>query len=234
MSSPASPASATALDYLRLCRVSNLPTVWVNTLAGCVLSGGALSAGKVGLLLAAVSGMYCGGMAMNDLVDAAIDAARKPFRPIPSGRISRRQAVLACLALFGSSMTFFLAAGTLPFQAALFLLALVIVYNLCHKLSPLAVIPMAGCRSMIYVTAGLALSGALPLPLLTLAALQFCYVTLLSALARLEKGSTPLMLAGISVLDGLFLACAAGAGWIAAGLVGGAATLAGQGKIRGD
>jgi 4-hydroxybenzoate polyprenyltransferase len=234
MSSTASPPSATVLDYLQLCRVSNLPTTWVNTLAGCVLSGGTLSAAKVLLLVLGVSCMYCGGMAMNDCLDARIDAQRKPFRPIASGRISKARGTLACLALFGASMAAFRATGVLPFRAATVLLALVVLYNLCNKLSPLAVIPMAGCRSMIYVTAGLALSASLPLPLLALATLQFAYVMLLSVLARLEKGSTPVMLAGISLLDGLFLACAAGVGWMAAGLAGGAATLASQRRIRGD
>lgn len=234
MSSIASTLPARVLDYLRLGRVSNLPTVWVNTVAGSVLSGAPLPAGKVALLLVGASCMYCGGMAMNDCVDAEIDAVEKPFRPIPAGRVTKAGGVLACLVLFGTSLTAFRATGLLPFQAALLLLALVVAYNLSHKRTPLAVIPMGACRSLIYVVAGLALSGTLPAPLLTLAALQFCYVMLLTVLARLEKGSTPLMLAGIPLLDGLFLAAIAAPAWLAAGLAGSAATVAMQGKIRGD
>ena len=68
---------------LQLGRVSNLPTVWTNALAGIVLAGGqpwtasALLAG-IGLSLLYVSGMY-----LNDAFDRDIDAKDRPSRPIP-------------------------------------------------------------------------------------------------------------------------------------------------------
>ena len=55
--------------YLELCRISNLPTVWINTLAAYIISGGGFSLVKIFLLLLAMSLMYCGGMAMNDWLD---------------------------------------------------------------------------------------------------------------------------------------------------------------------
>lgn len=76
-------------DALRLGRVSNLPTVWTNMLAGVVLAGGGvLEVQSLGLLLA-LSLFYVGGMYLNDAFDAEIDARERPERPIPSGRVSR-------------------------------------------------------------------------------------------------------------------------------------------------
>ncbi|SNB44680.1 4-hydroxybenzoate polyprenyltransferase [Geobacter sp. DSM 9736] len=230
--------------YLQLCRVSNLPTVWVNVLAACLLSGGDLSWLKVSLLLTGISMAYCGGMAMNDCVDSAADTLHRPERPIPSGRITVTQGTVLYVILFFFAVVTFAAAGGIPaFAAGIFLLILIVLYNLVHNLSPLSVIPMAGCRFMIYVVSGLACSGTLSFPLLALATVQFGYILLLSLAARLEKGGkvkrrgmplVPVMLAGIPVVDGIALAFVVGPGWFTAGIAGGAATLAFQRKVRGD
>ena len=47
---------------LRLGRVSNLPTVWTNVLAGVVLSGAPLSLGITLVLMLALSLFYVAGM----------------------------------------------------------------------------------------------------------------------------------------------------------------------------
>ena len=69
---------------LILGRVSNLPTVWSNCLAGWWLAG-AGSAGKLPLLLLGISAQYIGGMYLNDAFDADFDRQRRAARPIPSG-----------------------------------------------------------------------------------------------------------------------------------------------------
>ena len=73
---------------LRLGRVSNLPTVWTNTLAALLLAGGTVADGRTVPLLLAMSLAYVGGMYLNDAFDARIDAIERPERPIPSGAIS--------------------------------------------------------------------------------------------------------------------------------------------------
>ena len=76
-------------DALRLGRVSNLPTVWTNTLAGIVLAGGDVLEARSLALFVAMSLFYLGGMYLNDAFDAEIDARERPERPIPSDRVSR-------------------------------------------------------------------------------------------------------------------------------------------------
>jgi len=242
-------------SYLELFRVSNLPTVWMNAVAACLLSGGELCSLEMPLLLIALSMVYCGGMAMNDCLDAAADAVTRPDRPIPSGRITSWQGHRAYLALFiGAVFIFQAAGGHATALAGLVLLALVLLYNLTHTLSSLAIIPLGGCRFLIYMVIGAAFSTALPMTLIALAGLQFGYVLLLSLLARREKEAelagarlpafsaassgqpslVPAMLAGIPLIDGLVLALMLGPLWLLAGIAGVAATAGWQRKIRGD
>ena len=72
---------------LVLGRVSNLPTVWSNCLAGWWLSGGG-NFWNLPLLFLGVSALYTGGMFLNDAFDADFDRQRRAERPIPSGKIS--------------------------------------------------------------------------------------------------------------------------------------------------
>jgi hypothetical protein len=74
---------------LRLGRVSNLPTVWTNVLAGAVLSGGDWRNWRLGLMLVAMSSFYVGGMYLNDYFGTA-----DSVRPDLGGR-SRRDRLLS-------------------------------------------------------------------------------------------------------------------------------------------
>ena len=73
----------------KLGRVSNLPTVWTNVLAGCVLAGGSLGVATVLTLGVLATLLYVAGMFLNDAFDAEIDARERPERPIPAGEVSR-------------------------------------------------------------------------------------------------------------------------------------------------
>ena len=90
-----------ARGWLVLSRLSNLPTIWTNVLAGAVLAGAAVDA-RVAAAAAAVSLFYVGGMVLNDVCDAAHDRAHRSRRPIPAGVVTRsaaaRGAVLLMLA----------------------------------------------------------------------------------------------------------------------------------------
>jgi 4-hydroxybenzoate polyprenyltransferase len=196
------------------------------------------------LLLIALSMIYCGGMAMNDCIDCSADAGQRPDRPIPSERITVPKATIVYLTLFASAAAMLWFAGGLPvLAAALLLLLLVLIYNITHSRTYLAVIPMAGCRFMIYIIVGLSFSGTITLPLLLLAIVQFEYIVLLSIVARREKlqkrdvtanSVIPAMLAGIPLIDGIALAQLAHPAWLLAGLAGGAATSVFQRVFRGD
>src|SRR5262245_45881666 len=76
------------LTLLKLGRVSNLPTVWTNVVAGTVIAGGAWQSARTGLVLLAMTLFYAGGMYLNDFFDRAIDSRERSERPIPAQEIA--------------------------------------------------------------------------------------------------------------------------------------------------
>ena len=77
-----------AQTLLRLGRVSNLPTVWTNVIAGTTIANAAANIVDVALVGLAMTGFYVGGMYLNDFFDRDIDARVRPGRPIHAGDIS--------------------------------------------------------------------------------------------------------------------------------------------------
>ncbi len=86
------------LAYLKLMRISALPTLWSNTITAYALVWSAkfalfpFSEKSFWLLLAASTLFYLAGMVLNDFFDAKIDAVERPERMIPSGRVARWKA----------------------------------------------------------------------------------------------------------------------------------------------
>ncbi|MHA4893282.1 UbiA-like protein EboC [Pedobacter sp. PWIIR3] len=98
------------IGYLRLMRPANVVTSVADVLAGIAIAGyflptamytgGGLAWGggtpflPVLLLCISTIGLYSGGIIMNDVFDAELDAKERPERPIPSGLISENAAKL--------------------------------------------------------------------------------------------------------------------------------------------
>lgn len=156
--------------WLRLGRVSNLPTVWSNTLAGSVLAGSALALppGVSAALCLALSAFYVGGMYLNDAFDREIDRQERPERPIPSGAVRAGTVFTIGFALLfaGVGASFWIARELDPDHASrtllagLALAAVIVFYNLHHKRNPLSPLLMGLCRVLVYVTAACAVAGA--------------------------------------------------------------------------
>ena len=129
---------------LRLGRVSNLPTVVTNVLAGCMLSTTMFSVSVYAGLCVAMIFAYAGGMYLNDAFDRDFDARVRPERPIPSGEVSVQHVFtlgfgmlalgVVCVLLVtlrGSGGTT-LAAGS----SMLALAGTIVFYDLYHKQNP--------------------------------------------------------------------------------------------------
>lgn len=184
--------------WLRLGRVSNLPTVWANALAAFCLSGETQSPGAVVVGMALMSGFYVAGMILNDAFDAAYDAEHRPLRPIPRGVISRRLALGVGLAMLTTSiagvggLAYCLGQGTLVATALAIALASVIVaYDVYHKQNPLSPVVMGACRALVYVTVAWAVSSELSAAVLTASWLQWVYVIGLTYAAKQEDLGRP-------------------------------------------
>lgn len=166
----------TASVALRLGRVSNLPTVWSNTLVGVALAGGELWTPTTLLLAIGLSLLYVAGMFLNDAFDRDIDAVERPSRPIPAGQVSANSVFAAGFGLMLTGLAFVLFASANPgtvrsaMLIALAVAGAIVFYDWHHKGNPLSPFFMGLCRVLAYLTAGLAIT-ALPTSGLLIAAL---------------------------------------------------------------
>ena len=182
----------TLLDALKLGRVSNLPTVWTNAVAGALLAGGNPGDARFSLVLLAMTLFYVGGMYLNDAVEAGIDAAERPERPIPSGRVRHSTVFAAGFGMLGlgiALLAFGVDGGTglAPVLSGAALAGAIVIYDLYHKQNPLSPLIMGVCRMLVYVTAALALTGTAPVPVIIGAMLLLAYLIGLTYTAKQEN-----------------------------------------------
>lgn len=179
---------------LVLGRVSNLPTVWTNVLAGLVLSGAPVAARPFLGLAIALSLFYVGGMYLNDAFDRQYDAAAYPRRPIPSGAVSARAVFLGGFAflLSGELILVFLGrqesalTGHRAAVVGLLLIAAIVLYDLRHKETAWGPVIMSLCRALVYLVAASVITAAVSAPLWIGMALLAAYVIGLSYIAKQE------------------------------------------------
>jgi len=178
---------------LKLGRVSNLPTVWTNMVAGIVLAGGTITDPRTVPLVVALSLFYVGGMYLNDAFDAEIDAKERPERPIPSGAVARATVyglgygMLAVAMLLLGWIGVEYGAGPWPAASGALLSAAIVAYNWRHKDNPISPIVMGLCRVFVYVTAGVCFAAAISAPLAVGAGLMLCYLIGLTYVAKQEN-----------------------------------------------
>lgn len=234
--------------FLALCRISNLPTVWMNVLTAMVLIDQATTANFqwvwFGLFVLALSVFYCGGMVMNDLFDYKWDKQCQPYRPLVAGGVTLPQAIGIALALF---LVGFLVIGFAPFSfsglvAAISLFVTILIYNAFHKKTAACVAVMGLARALVFVVVLMAYADQWLWWVLVAAAVQFGYTLLLTFVARHEhtRGKPyqgpviPRMIAAMAVIDGLLLACVVAPLWLLPGVALAIMTRFGQRYVRGD
>ncbi len=134
------------LAYAQLVRLPNVFTVVADALmAGLVCGVLFADPGRFALAAAASCLLYLAGMASNDVFDRAEDAKARPFRPIPSGRVSVRAAVaLTGLLTAGGVACGLLADGNLWWLGGL--VAASFAYNASLKHTPVGPVAMGSCR----------------------------------------------------------------------------------------
>lgn len=204
---------------LRLGRISNLPTVWTNVLAGVALAGGPLWEERVLFLMVAMSLFYCAGMYLNDAFDREIDAFERPERPIPSGAVSARAVFVAGFGMMLAGLVLLTwighttgeGANWRALAAGLALCTCIVIYDYHHKTNPLSPFVMGLCRMLVYVTSGYAMAAE-PSPILLYAGLillswliGLTYVAKQENLGRVEN-LWPVLFLAAPIVYGLTIA----------------------------
>ena len=189
------PTPANHLSYLRallrLGRVSNVPTVWSNCLAGWLLGGGG-HADRFFLLGAGATLLYVGGMFLNDAFDAGFDRRHRPERPIPSGAINAAAVWQWGLSWLGLGTLCLVMLGRSTAVLAVLLVLAIVLYDAVHKAITFSPLLMAACRFLlVLVAASAAWNGVTGLAIWSALALA-AYIVGLSCLAKKESAQTTL------------------------------------------
>ncbi len=169
--------------WLRLARISNLPTTWTNVLVGAALVSTRPDVDGLVVAAAATGLLYVGGMILNDVVDARRDAARGLDRPIPAGAVRRGTAAAVAIGLLLAGPVVASAAGPVAAAWAVALAACVVGYDLLKERAAVALALMGACRGLVAPLAAAAQPGSAPLALLLAVSLGLAASVLLITVA---------------------------------------------------
>lgn len=172
--------------YLTLLRLPNLLTVPLDPVVGIISLSADFSAAAVAFPVMSVLLMYSAGLFLNDYCDREKDAAERPERPIPSGKIEPLHVLRTGLILLIAGIGSGWAAGSIAGCTAVILAFLVLAYSCLHSRHRLAgVLLMAGCRAGA-ILLGAAATGAIQTFAIVPASSHFVYILLLTLCAADE------------------------------------------------
>jgi len=163
------------LALLELMRLGNCIMAMVAVAIGFLLAQGQAPVLLAGAMISAF--LICGaGQAINDIFDAKIDAKLSRSKPIPSGRVSEKEALVFACGLFfiGILLASFISAETFLI-AVLFSFLLVLYSGLLGKVKYIGNCAVALGTSFTFIfgaSAG-AVGGEIPLLVITLAMSAF-------------------------------------------------------------
>lgn len=146
-------------DYSELMRPVNSIMVGVAIIVGALITGGTwILNDLIVVFYSFLTGFTLTGasMAINDYYDRKIDAINEPHRPIPSGRISARNALLfsVVLSLIGLFASWLISLGA--FALAVFAWFVMMVYSIWGKRRGfLGNLMVSTCISLPFVFGGL-------------------------------------------------------------------------------
>lgn len=155
------------LAWLRIVRLPNLATAAADALSGYLVIAGlrelAWPPAACGLAVAAIVALYAAGIIYNDVCDAEIDRRERPERPLPSGLIDLRSALLAAT---GLGIAGLILAGGASFQVgspwpaagASLLAGCIWLYDRHAKGTAFGPVVMGACRSLAWLV-GMAAAG---------------------------------------------------------------------------
>jgi hypothetical protein len=205
-----------AQTLLRLGRVSNLPTVWTNVIAGATIANAAANIIDVALVGLAMTAFYVGGMYLNDFFDRNIDARERPGRPIHVGDISAGAVSAIGFALLAIAAALLARFGLLTVIWGLALAAAIVLYDTWHKGNVFAPVVMGLCRALVYLATGAAVSGEIRFALIAGAMALAAHVIGLTYAAKQENLNQVGRLWPLAVLAGPLLLAVPGilSGWL--------------------
>lgn len=185
--------------YFLLFRVPNLFTVPSNILVGYFSVAQSLSTNLsvLSLLVGSSVLLYISGIVFNDYFDIEVDRKERPFRPLPSEKVSKQTAfVAAAISMVAANGLAFMA-STLSFSVTMILSVIILSYDYQLKQTILGPILMGSARTLnvllgasAILPAAISVQKVLPEQRLTILCISmFLYVLSITLLSRMEVGS---------------------------------------------
>ncbi len=187
-------------------RPANVVTAVADILAGFAAVGATHFAALPWLLLA-TAGLYGGGVVLNDVFDAKLDARERPERPIPSGRATLRGAALLGFVLLVLGIGAAFMSSRLSGALAIVIAACVIVYNAWGKHQPLIGPANMGLCRGLNLLLGVSAAPTLLADRWYLALLPIIYIAAITLVSRGEVsgGSSGTGLLALGLLGTILL-----------------------------
>lgn len=193
MSSEARQTTSVLVAWCQLTRIGLVLSAPSNILLGAFLAMDWQEWPRLPILLLCLASslLYLSGMVLNDWFDREVDSKERPTRPIPSGRISPRTALISGFVLMACGV---LTAGAvslllwcpLAVLTSLLIAALILLYDGLAKSGVWGPVVMGSCRAM-NVLLGTTVAAKLPGVWPCLAALAVgVYILGVTLIARYE------------------------------------------------
>ena len=188
-------------NYLLLIRLPNLFTLPSNILLGFILVSTftltITSVIQILMLVTISTLLYCVGLVLNDLFDYEIDRKERPNRPIASGKISRKLAIIIATIFTAIALTLSSLVSVTTFSISVFLLAIIFGYDKYLKRTNAGPFTIAAARvTNVILGTSANINSVHNFPqnilLVFVLTITFGYVTLIGFLSRYEvQGFSP-------------------------------------------
>jgi len=187
-------------QYLLLVRLPNTFTVPSNILAGyfALILPSYSNVSHLAILILSSLLLYLSGIVFNDYFDIEEDRKERPFRPLPSGKVTKQKAfIIAAASMLAGNILIF-AVGATSVVISIILSATIIAYNFRLKHTIAGPFTMGAAR---FLNVFLGASPAFPallfsnnniliLRIMLVSVSVFLYVIAISILSRMEIGAT--------------------------------------------
>lgn len=182
-------------NYLLLIRLPNLFTLPSNIILGFVLVSTftmtITSVIQILMLVTISILLYCVGLVLNDLFDYEVDKKERPNRPLASGKISKKAAMILVTILAAISLILSLLVSVTTFSISVLLLVIIFGYDKYLKNTQAGPFTIAAARvGNIILGTTVSISNIENFPqnflLIFILTITFVYVSLIGFLSRYE------------------------------------------------
>jgi 4-hydroxybenzoate polyprenyltransferase len=181
-------------QFLLLIRLPNLFTVPTNILVGyfAIIGSTYTNALELSLLILSSLMMYISGIVFNDYFDFEIDLRERPNRPLPSRRVTKKEALIIALISLISANILALVVSSASFIISIILSFIVISYDFKLKNTILGPLTMGSARFLNIILGAspalfvIATSYNLLLRIVSVSLFLFAYIIAISLLSKKE------------------------------------------------